>query len=472
MCCSCNKQPETQLPHVEAPIKTKIEYTLPVKTFDFTSIPKDTLFVTGKHIVFTKPSKKEFELLKNEEGINEVASDFSFYSSKVIDSLKNIYKITTTSKRIIGIIKPHDTIYIDRLTPKARISRDPIHHSAILVFNDYFSIYSNVYTDASYYSLIRDFYSNIRYEKPIEYKHVISRNGLNIREANGTIDGKFNNGDFVNVLGYTDDIIEVEDEGKIIKGRWAIIQWNDNGTTKKRYVFEGFLGNIEDVKVYEDQICIGFKLDENTRYNTNEADLECLTKYLDFELISKSSFNGIQSIHKSHLTNNPLVIVEENDDKTQNISLPVKDSVIVYKSKVGYSNSSHGYYGDINFLNQYLMYHVYPKAEDAFYTYIDRTTGKETASFLDFPHVSPDKKRIISFVENVYEEEFFIEVYKINSDNSIVLEQAFNFVHWQKTYQNNVKWISNTEFAIEIVNQNIFNGSEVKNPQYLKIKRK
>ncbi|MEJ6791429.1 MAG: hypothetical protein QNK89_01460 [Lacinutrix sp.] len=41
-----------------------------------------------------------------------------------------------------------------------------------------------------------------------------------------------------------------------------------------------------------------------------------------------------------------------------------------------------------------------------------------------------------------------------------------------KTYQNEVKWISNTEFAIEIVNQNIWNGSEANNPQYLKIKLK
>ncbi len=469
---SCKKQKEEQLQPVETPVKAKNESAIPEKTHDFSSIPKDTIFVTGKHIIFTRPSEKEFEILKDEEGINEVDSDFGVYSSKVIDSLQSTYKITATSKRIIGIVKPNDTIYVDRLLPKARVSRDPIHYSAFLVFNDYFSIYSNVYTDGAYYGLIRDYYNTVRFEKPIANKYVISRNGLNIRQENGTVDGKYNNGDLVNIIGYTDQIIEVEDEGKTVKGRWAIVQWRDGGTTLKRYVFEGFLGDLEDVIIYEDQICVGSKLTEATRYNIKEADIECLTEYLDFELISKASFNALKTFENTFLTSNPSVVIKDNDDKTQDITLPIKDSVIVYKSKVGYSNSTHGYYGDIDFLNQYLMYHVYPKAEDAFYSFVDRSTGKETYSFADYPYVSLDKKKIISFAFDVYEEQFFIEIYKINEDKSIVLENAFYFVHWLKTYQNEMKWISNTEFAIEIVNQNVWNGSEVKNPQYLKIKLK
>lgn len=469
---SCKEEAKPNSLHIKPPVKTKTVNTLPKKTFDFTSIPKDTLFVTGKHIVFTRPSKKEFELLKDQTGIYEVDSDFGLYTAKVTDSLKNTYKITTTSKRIIAVVESHDTTYIDRLTPKTRISRDPIHYSAILVFNDFFSIYSNVYTDAAYYGLIRDYYTTVRYEKPIEYKYVVSRNGLNIREADGSLDGKFNNGDRVNVLGYTDDIVEVQDKGKTITGRWAIIQWNDNGRTKKRYVFEGFLGDIKDVKVFEDQICTGFKLIGEARYNSSNADLECLSKYLDLELISKKDFNAIHNKYKGELQIRPSVIIKENEDKTQSISLPTKDRLIVYNSKVGYGNSTHVYYGDIDFLNQYVLHHTYPEAEEQFYSFIDRNTGKETIVFPEFPYISIDRKKIISFVFNVYEAQFFIEIYKINKDKSITFEHAFNFVHWLKTYQNEVKWISNTEFAIEIVNQNIWNGSEVKQPQYLKIKLK
>ena len=465
----CKKQKEEQLPYVEAPSKTKVEYTLPLKIQDFSSIPIDTLIVSGKEIVFLMPSKEEIKLIKNENNFRENDSIFRSKSSKVKEHLRfpKDIKISFSTKRIIGIDEGNRIRYYDKL------AYFKSNYAMLLMYNRTFSFDKFTDTNKDYFSIIDSYYrNNIRFEKPIAQKYVISRNGLNIRQENGTVDGKYNNGDLVNIIGYTDDIIEVEDEGRTVKGRWAIVQWQDGGSTLKRYVFEGFLGGIEDVKVFEDQICVGFKLDKYTRYNTSDADLECLTKYLDLKLISKSSFNAIQSIHKSHLTTNPLVIVRENEDKTQNITLPIKDSVIVYNSKVGYSNSTHGYYGDIEFLNQYLMHHVYPKAEDAFYAYVDRTTGKETASFSEFPHVSPDKKRIVSFVFDVYEEQFFIEIYKINKDNSIVLEQAFNFVHWLKTYQNNVKWISNTEFAIEIVNNEIWNGSEVKAPQYLKIKLK
>lgn len=466
---SCKNQPELEEPFVEAPLKTKIEYALPLKTIDFSSVPMDTLVVSGKEIVFLMPSEEEIELIKNENDFKKIDSIFRRNTARVKAHLKfpEDIEISFSTKRIIGIDEGNRIRYYDKL------AYFKSNYAMLLMYNRTFSFVKGIKTDEDYFSKIDEYYrNNIRFEKPIAQKYVISRNGLNIRQENGTVDGKYNNGDLVNVIGYTDDIIEVEDEGEIVKGRWAIVKAKYGGSTLKRYVFEGFLGDIEDVKVFEDQICVGFKLDEYTRYNTSEVDSECLTKYLDLKLISKSSFNAIQSIHKSHLIINSSVIVEENDDKTQNIALPIQDSTIVYNSKVGYSNSSHGYYGDVDFLNQYLMYHVYPKAEDAFYTFIDRSTGKETASFAEFPHITPDKKRIISFVFDVYDEQFFIEIYKINKDNSIVLEEAFNFVHWLKTYQNNVKWISNSEFAIEIVNQNIWNGSEVKSPQYLKIKLK
>lgn len=444
-------------------------------TYDFSSIKNDTLFVKGKIIVFTKPSEKEFQILKDEEGINKMNSDFDFYTSKVIDSLKSTYTIISTTKRIIGIINSRDTTYLDRLNPKAKFSQNPIHYSAILVFNDFFSIYPNLKTDIVYYSLIKEYFNNIRYEKPIEYKYVISRNGLNIRKSNGTVEGKFNNGDFVRVLGYTNKLVRIEDEEKTTKGRWAIIQWDDiagmTSTTKKGYVLDEFLGKIEDVKVYEDQICIGSSLEINDRYN-NDVELECLTKYFDFELISEQDYNSIKVISSDYLSNNPLVKVEENEDKTQNITLPVKDSSIVFKSELNYSSSSHNYLGDIDFLNQYLMYNVYFKAEDAFYTFIDRTSGKETFTFPDFPNISPDKKLIVIFNYDVYEEIPFLEIYHINDDKSINISRVFNFIHWLQIPQDEIKWLSNKEFVIPIVNKNIWNGSTVKQPQYLKMKIK
>ncbi|MEJ6791430.1 MAG: hypothetical protein QNK89_01465 [Lacinutrix sp.] len=392
---SCKKQNEEQLPYVETPVKTKLEYILPTETKDYSSLPMDTLIVSGKEIVFLMPSDLEFKLLKKEENIETRDSLFKYHSARVKSFLKfpEDIEISFSTKRIIGIDEGNRIRYYDKL------EYFKSSYAMLLMYNRTFSFVNGEHTDEEYYSIIDEYYrSNIRFEIPIAQKYVISRNGLNIRQENGTVDGKYNNGDLVNIIGYTDDIIEVEDEGKIVKGRWAIIQWQVAGTTLKRYVFEGFLGDIEDVKVFEDQICTGFAFTESNMYETDNADLECLIKYLDLKLISKTDFNVLKIVKNNFLTNNPRVLVSENEDKTQNITLPIKDSTIVYKSKVGYSNSMHNYYGDINFLNQYLMHHVYPKAEDAFYSFVDRTTGKEIYSFADYPYVAPDKKSIISFV--------------------------------------------------------------------------
>ncbi|WP_290700786.1 hypothetical protein, partial [Lacinutrix sp.] len=101
----CKKQKEEQLPYVEAPSKTKVEYTLPLKIQDFSSIPIDTLIVSGKEIVFLMPSKEEIKLIKNENNFRENDSIFRSKSSKVKEHLRfpKDIEISFSTKRIIGI---------------------------------------------------------------------------------------------------------------------------------------------------------------------------------------------------------------------------------------------------------------------------------------------------------------------------------------------------------------------------------
>jgi hypothetical protein len=469
--CNCKsekKKPQNTLSFI--PKKSSKNVTLPVieDKYDFSSITKDTIFISGKQIVFTKPSQKEYLILKKKKNIDKLDSDFKLYTSKVIDSLDYKYQISYTEKRIIGIVTSRDTIYVDRLNPQ--LNRNPFHYSAILVFNDYYTISQNNYTDIYYYHFIEDYYSNIRYEKPIEFKYVISRNGLNIRDENGTIDGKFNNGDFVLIIDYKNEIIEIEHEGETIKDSIAIIKWQLGGTTKKGYVFNGLLGSKEDVKVYGDQICFGSIVKPDNRYDNVRS--ECLDEYFDFKLISELDYNSTTTVNSEYLTSNPLVRVDVNEDNTQNISLPIDDSLLIFESESEYNRSSHSYIGDIDFLNQYLMYNVYYKAEDAYYTLLDKATGKKTFSFYGYPNISPNRKQIITFNYDDYSEEFCLTVHEINNDKSIKAKNVFKFLYWLELSEHEIKWLSDKEFAIAIVNQNIWNGSSVKNPQYLKVQLK
>jgi len=78
----------------------------------------DTLYVTGKGVTFFTITNAEYDSLaksaKDSSEINEVLSDFNYYSGIVIESLtKQGIKCTLTSKPIIKIIdnSGNSTIY-------------------------------------------------------------------------------------------------------------------------------------------------------------------------------------------------------------------------------------------------------------------------------------------------------------------------------------------------------------------------
>ncbi len=464
-CFSCNNK--KQKTSIEANAQKQ---ALVKPEYNYSAILKDTIIVSGKEIVFFVPSEDELQIIKKEEGILENDSIYRYQIPRIKQYLrfpKNI-KITKTSKRIIGVKEGNRIRYIDRLDYLKS------NYGMLMMYNKTYNYVKGFKTEKELYSLIDKFYrNNTRLEKTIDHKYVLARNGLNVRDEEGNVSDKYDYGEFVEIIGYTKDSLEIEDNGNIVKDVWAIIKWKKNGRTEKRYVFKGFLGDQKEVQVFEDQLCYGFFYDEETLYSNNsDAEFKCLADYFDFKLISESEFNAIKLIHNSFLTINPLVKIEENKDESQNVVLPVKDSTLIFNSKVDYSASSHSYYGDVDFLNQYVMHHVYYKAEEAIFTYIDRTTGEKTFMFSDFPIITPDKKQIMCFHYDLYEDRFILEFYKIDNDKSIAFTHGFSFMFWLKPQSGQIKWISNDEFAIQITNKKIWNGSNHYRPQYLKMKFK
>ncbi|WP_179020005.1 hypothetical protein [Winogradskyella forsetii] len=440
------------------------------KSFDFSSIPKDTVLIKGKQLLYVKPSKEEFDIIKDIEGIEALDEAFEFSTFKIMDSLRWHRLAAITSKRIIGIVTINDTTYIDRLNTKNFNSHN--HYSIYYINTCNYKNYT-YRIDDNHYFVLDKLYEDMSCDSIIERKYVIAQNGLNIRTVGGDVVGKFNNGDMVNIIGYTENIIEVEDRTKKVKGRWAIINYEDfkdGRRHKKRYVFEGYLGDMNDVKVYKEDLINGsiLKMPNDEGYN-DYASIENLSRFFNFELISEDEFNSVAQSNSNFLTKNPLVRISKNNDETVNFNLPIKDSVLVFKSKMDYSAASYEYYGDLNFLNAYLIHGVYYKAEEANYSLINKHSGKQEYVFPDFPHISPSKNRIFTFYYDVYEEINYFHVYGIKSNNLITLDYAFTFPNWINFESDNVKWLSNNTMVFKIVNPNIFNGSKVENPQYLKL---
>ncbi|WP_299117231.1 hypothetical protein [uncultured Winogradskyella sp.] len=472
VCCfSCKNEKNSTTSNTTLSKDKIIEKT--TLDYDFSTIPKDTIIVSGKEIVFFLPSKDELQIIKKEDSILEKDSLYRYNIARVKQYLKfpEGIKISNSTKRVIGVDQGNRIRYYDRL------DYFKSNYGMLMMYNRTFQYVTGFNTEEELYSIIDAYYrNNLRFEIPIEQKFVVAENGLNIRRLDGTIDGKFNNGDVVDILGYSDSIAEINDDGKILKGRWAAIKWNNvTGNTsrvKKRYVFEGFLGSIDEVKVYKSQICYGIEYETQRLYDiTDNIYPKCLDSYFDFDLISEKSFNAIKEMDINFYKENKHVKIEANEDNTQDINLPLKDTTLVFKSISDYKGSSHSFYGDIEFLNQYLMYHIYYEAEDAFFSFIDKTSGKQTIMFQGFPNISPDKKRIISFYYDIYDDEFYLEIFKIKKDRTINFEKGFRFVHWIQDHGSKIKWLSSTEFAIIIVNKNRMHQSDYK-PQYLKVKLK
>ncbi|MEO1031097.1 MAG: hypothetical protein AAFX55_06815, partial [Bacteroidota bacterium] len=428
-CFSCkNEEHETSL-KTEAKEEESV-----APNYDFSTIPKDTIIVSGKEIVFFLPSKEELEIIKNEHENFKKDSLYKYQIPRIKKYLrfpKNI-KISTSSKRIIGVDEGDRIRYYDRL------DYFKSNFGMLMMYNRTFNFVKGFKNEGELYAIIDKYYrDNIRLEKTIDHKYVTARNGLNIRDEAGNVSDKYDYGDIVKIIGYTKDSIEIRDNGKVMKDAWAIIKWQQNGTTKKRYVFNGYLGEIKDIQVFKDQICYGITLEHQRLYDIpDDTYPECLDAYFGFKLISNNTFNSIVGVNTDFYKENKAVKITKNEDQTVNVSLPLKDSTLVYNSKMDYKSSSHSFYGDIDFLNQYLMFHIYYEAEEAFYSLIDKTSGKETFMFSGFPNISPDKKRILSFHYDIYEDEFYLQVLRINTDKTISFENL-EYVFCQVKYLEN-----------------------------------
>ncbi|MCT4628660.1 hypothetical protein [Winogradskyella sp.] len=465
LCLCCKKEKNDLLDKTEVAKKETIGFQ-----YDFSGVAKDTLLVYGKEIVFFVPSKEELNIIAIHN--KDLLYQDSLYKEHIKQIKKYLkfpkaIKISQSSKRIIAVDDGNRIRYKDRLDDFKS------NYGMLLMYNETSKFVKNYNEESTLFNEIDKFYrNNFRFEKTISHKYVIAQNGLNVRDEDGNKIGKYNYGEPVEIVGYTQDSVEIEGDEKWIKDVWAIIKWRQNGWTEKRYVFNGYLGGREDVKVFEDKICYGTTFENQQIYEVlDDAYPECLNTYFDFQLISKREYDSAPEISTDLYKENKAVIITKNEDETTNVSLPLKDSTLIYNSKIDYNESSHTFYGDVSFLNQYLMFHVYYKAEEAFYAFVDKTTGKETLMLNGFPNISPNKDRIVAFHYDVYENKSYLQIFKINPDKTINFEKGFQFMFWAENATNKLKWISNNEFlmTISFVDEKGRGGYKT---QYLKVKLK
>lgn len=297
--------------------------------------------------------------------------------------------------------------------------------------------------------------------------YVCAENGLNVRNENDIVIGKLSNATQVEILGYTNEEIEVYDNNKIIKGRKAIIEYYletvDYSRTVKAYVFEGYLCDSNEVKIYDSELCI-FKY-ENDAYQQKP---KCLDSILKLELVSKEiTYNSILK-RETKFSNTDGFKVEDDI-----LKLPIKnDSLIIHNvndENAEDSREVYNYLGEILALNCYVVSGNYWESGDV--TLYDKITGKEIAILQDYPQLSPSNEYLLTLSFDGYQEIGMFQLGKIENGK---LENLLNFEfqNWTVTEKPNIIWVSNNTFLINVVHINAYwqeNGSYNDNYQRLKI---
>ncbi len=205
--------------------------------------------------------------------------------------------------------------------------------------------------------------------------------------------------------------------------------------------------------------------DSTTYYNEHES----LTKYFSLELIDQKLYKDKKKKSVSFLLADTLAHKKTNGI----ITLPCQKKTVTFTDLPSEEETHriYEYIGQINWLNAYVVYGMY--WEDYDFTLIDKTSGERTSTFVDFPNISADKKKIICLGANVYENTADLDFYIIDN-KKIVQKMNAGFKNWMPAGEyTDMFWSNDGYFYLPVVATNNFwkpDGSLNDQWQYIRIK--
>lgn len=112
--------------------------------------------ISGKEIVFYTISQTEYDRRKNEDGIDEVLSDFNYYASIVMDSLKNC------DIKCAGTVNSNIEVYFGN-KEKSSITIDTSKHIVAIIFSNGIDkpiVEYGVLSSVDIFQIINDYYGD------------------------------------------------------------------------------------------------------------------------------------------------------------------------------------------------------------------------------------------------------------------------------------------------------------------------
>jgi ribosomal protein S18 len=236
------------------------------------------------------------------------------------------------------------------------------------------------------------------------------------------------------------DVIEITEDWLGVRER-VLRKYTKNGrkieTTgwEKVYVPKVATGDVNEIRLIQTDLNVITSLTLKGKTLEYEEG-KILRDYLEIELIDSSTFYLQKATGVDYLLADTTIIFKNNGV----IKLPIKNGTKHFIDKHGEEteNQAYSYLGQINFLNSYVLLGVYWESWD--YKFINKTTGKQEMSFIDYPHISPHRKNIICISGNPYTSTADLELYVIEN-NKIKIIMAACFNKWMPaTDKDNIYW--------------------------------
>lgn len=195
---------------------------------------------------------------------------------------------------------------------------------------------------------------------------------------------------------------------------------------------------------------------------------KALNKYLKLELIDKALFEKKRLLAVNYVSKEQMI-----KKKKGVLSIPTAKKVVKFTDNDvdndGYQIFE--YVGQVDFLNQHLISGSYYESGD--YTMIDEEIGRITQTFIDYPHISPNKKHIIAVYTNPYEQTADLELYRIENKQIVPILNA-EFKNWMPAVEpEDIFWAKDGYLYLAVTHSASFwkeDGDYNDKFQYIRIK--
>ena len=279
-------------------------------------------------------------------------------------------------------------------------------------------------------------------EDMYDTKYVCAENGLKVRDENGTLVGKVDNGSPVYVNCYREEEITLQDNGREIKGRMVRIFYNRE-LEFDTYIFDGYLCDISEVKIYESELCA---LSDQFKYGESQVTCEEASLF-GFEFIERSEYvnaNDI-SIPETFIVDDTDISLDGN---AMNLVTLEGDDIVLRDVEEENYSLNYSYEGFIPGAYSYVVKKKEFEKNDKVILF-DRKTGQKIEELRTVPYVSIDENRLVSFSTNVHSKYSVIEYFRMDRQKIVEKKRMF-FAKWAVAKYPGVKWVSNNELVLKV----------------------